>query len=50
MEEGRFQSVPRVFDKGYLKIYADLLHADTKLLLASYEQAKKGLAGSLNTL
>lgn len=43
MEEGRFQSLPPVYDKGYLKIYADLLHADTKRLLSSYEAAKKGL-------
>jgi cytoskeletal protein RodZ len=50
MEEGRFQSLPPVFDKGYLKIYADHLHADTKRLLASYEEAKKGLSVSLKIL
>jgi len=50
MEEGRFQSIPPVFDKGYLKIYADLLHADTKHLLASYEEAKKGLAVNVPAL
>jgi cytoskeletal protein RodZ len=40
MEEGRFQVIPNVFDKGYLKIYADLLNMDTKPLLALYEQKK----------
>jgi len=41
MEEGRFQSIPNVFDKGYLKIYARLLNMDSKPLLALYEQRKK---------
>ncbi len=41
MEEGRFQSIPPVFDKGYLRIYADLLHADTKRLLELFEQEKE---------
>lgn len=41
MEEGKFQSIPRVFDKGYLKIYATLLNLDTKPLLAQYEQKKQ---------
>ena len=50
MEEGRFQILPPVFDKGYLKIYADLLHADTKFLLALYDRAKKGPTVSLNTV
>lgn len=40
MEEGRFQNIPTVFDKGYLKIYANLLHIDTKPLLALYELNK----------
>jgi cytoskeletal protein RodZ len=40
MEEGRFQIIPNVFDKGYLKIYASLLDMDTKPLLALYEQKK----------
>jgi len=43
MEEGRFQSIPRVYGKGYLKIYADLLHIDLKPLLALYEQNKLNL-------
>ena len=47
MEEGRFQSIPRVYGKGYLKIYAGLLHLDIRPLLASYEEAKKELAVSL---
>ena len=44
MEEGRFSAIPNVFDKGYLKIYANLLHLDSKPLLALYEQHKKSLA------
>lgn len=40
MEEGRFQSIPRVYGKGYLKIYAGLLHIDLQPLLALYEQNK----------
>jgi cytoskeleton protein RodZ len=46
IEEGRFQSIPPVYDKGYLKIYAALLHLDIKPLLASYEEAKKEQMGS----
>lgn len=42
MEEGKFNKIPRVFDKGYLKIYANLLDIDTKSLLALYEQRKTG--------
>ena len=38
MEEGRFHSIPRVFDKGYLKIYARLLELDSQPLLSTYEQ------------
>ena len=38
MEEGRFQSIPRVYGKGYLKIYADLLHLELKPILAMYEK------------
>jgi cytoskeleton protein RodZ len=44
MEEGRFQAVPRVFDKGYLKIYAALLGLDCKTLLALYEERKRSSA------
>ncbi len=40
MEDGRFHIIPKVFDRGYLKIYANLLHMDTKPLLALYEQRK----------
>ncbi len=40
MEEGRFHVIPKVYDKGYLKIYANLLDMDTKPLLALYEQKK----------
>ncbi len=40
MEEGRFNRIPNVFDRGYLKIYAGFLNIDTKLLLARYEQEK----------
>jgi cytoskeletal protein RodZ len=43
MEEGKFQIIPRVFDKGYLKIYANLLNLDVKSLLALYDK-QKGLA------
>lgn len=38
MEEGRFQSIPPVYGKGYLKIYAALLHLDLQPLLALYDQ------------
>ena len=41
MEEGKFQTIPNVFDKGYLKLYAKALDMDTKPLLALYEQMKK---------
>ena len=40
MEEGLFNHIPNVFDRGYLKIYARFLNIDTKLLLARYEQEK----------
>ncbi len=42
MEDGRFHIIPKVFDRGYLKIYANLLRMDTKPLLALYEQKKIG--------
>ena len=41
MEEGKFQIIPRVFDKGYLKLYANALNIDSTPLLAQYEQQKK---------
>lgn len=40
MEDGRFQIIPKVFDKGYLKIYAKFLHIDIGQILALYEQHK----------
>jgi cytoskeleton protein RodZ len=42
MEEGRFNRIPNVFDRGYLKIYARFLDMDTQPLLARYEQGKNG--------
>ncbi len=45
MEEGKFKSIPRVFDKGYLKIYATLLDLDAKPLLALYEEKKHAETG-----
>jgi cytoskeletal protein RodZ len=38
MEDGKFHIIPKVFDKGYLKIYANFLHIDIKAILALYEQ------------
>jgi len=46
MEEGKFQSIPRVYGKGYLKIYADMLHLDLQPLLERYEQDKQELITS----
>ncbi len=40
MEEGRFHIIPSVYDKGYLRIYANLLDMETQSLLALYEQKK----------
>ncbi len=40
MEEGKFNNIPRVFDRGYLKIYAHFLDMDTKPLLALFDRAK----------
>ncbi len=45
MEEGKFQKIPHVFDKGYLKIYATFLSIDTKALLALYDQKKNTVNG-----
>ncbi len=42
MEEGRFSRIPKVFDRGYLKIYANFLDLDAKPLLAQFDQEKKG--------
>jgi cytoskeleton protein RodZ len=41
MEEGRFNRIPSVFDRGYLKIYANFLALDTKPLLAMLEEEKR---------
>lgn len=40
MEEGRFDIIPAVFDKGYIKIYAIALGMDAKQILVLYEQKK----------
>ncbi len=40
MEDGQFQCIPTVFDKGYLKIYAAFLSIDTPSILALYEQKR----------
>lgn len=41
MEEGRFQSIPNVYDKGYLKLYAKALELDTAHILALYDYYKR---------
>lgn len=46
MEEGKFHVVPKVFDKGYLKIYGKLLGLDVATLLNLYEQEKMKTAPS----
>lgn len=40
MEDGKFQIIPKVFDKGYLKIYAKFLHIDLKQVMALYDQVR----------
>ena len=42
MEEGRFNVIPNVFDRGYLKIYAKYLEIDATPLLALLDQKKAG--------
>jgi cytoskeletal protein RodZ len=44
MEDGKFQIIPKVFDKGYLKIYAKFLHIDLKQVMALYDQVKNRTA------
>ncbi len=44
MEEGRFNIIPNVFDRGYLKIYAGFLQIDAMSLLARYTEEKNKLA------
>ncbi len=41
MEEGKFHVIPKVYDRGYLKIYADTLGIDTKSLLDLYERKQR---------
>ena len=41
MEEGKFHSIPKVFDRGYLKIYAGALNIDAKPILAMYDSRQK---------
>jgi cytoskeletal protein RodZ len=48
MEDGKFQIIPKVFDKGYLKIYAHFLHIDINAILAMYEQQKSSAAERLS--
>jgi cytoskeleton protein RodZ len=50
MEEGRFQSIPPVYGKGYLKIYASLLHLDLQPILALYEQNRQELTTTPQTI
>ncbi len=48
MEEGRFNIIPNVFDRGYLKIYAGVLQIDAMALLARYEEQKnRSLAATI---
>jgi len=42
MEEGRFHIIPKVFDRGYLKIYAKLLDMDVAPILALYDRIQNG--------
>ncbi len=44
IEEGHFSRIPNVFDRGYLRIYANFLDLDARPLLAQYEQAKQEAA------
>jgi cytoskeleton protein RodZ len=50
MEEGKFQTIPNVFDRGYLKLYAKALNLDTKPLLALYEQMKSSSTAPVSTI
>ena len=40
LEEGRYHMIPKVFDRGYLRIYATLLGLDVQSLLSQYEQER----------
>jgi len=41
MEEGKFHIIPKVYDRGYLKIYAGALGMDIKALLELYEKKQR---------
>ncbi|HTG00172.1 MAG TPA: helix-turn-helix domain-containing protein [Nitrospirota bacterium] len=43
MEEGKYHVIPRVFDKGYLRIYAKLLGLDAPTLIDQYELERKAV-------
>jgi cytoskeleton protein RodZ len=40
LEEGRYHIIPKVFDRGYLRIYATLLGLDVQGMLSQYEQER----------
>jgi cytoskeletal protein RodZ len=40
MEEGRFHVIPKVYDRGYLKIYARLLKMDVPPILDLYDRMR----------
>lgn len=44
MEEGRFNLIPNVFDRGYLKLYACHLNIDAQPLLALFDREKTGVS------
>ncbi|MDA8100975.1 MAG: helix-turn-helix domain-containing protein [Nitrospiraceae bacterium] len=48
MEDGKFNLIPKVFDKGYLKIYATHLELDANPLLMLLDQMKQNAAGLNN--
>lgn len=40
IKEGRYHVIPRLFDVGYIRMYAEFLDADTKHLLARYKRER----------
>ncbi len=48
MEDGKFQIIPKVFDRGYLKIYANFLQMDSKQIIAMYDQKKNQPVGQFS--
>ncbi len=40
IKEGRYHVIPRLFDIGYIRMYAEFLDADTKQLLARYKRER----------